>query len=258
MIGWRRHPDGAGVRDDAAPMLTVENLQVRYANDALGVNGVSLSVERGRVAALLGPNGAGKTTTVRAIGGFLRSEGARVTRGSVRLEGRDVTRFEPFATSALGVALVPERDKIFPTMSVRENLLALVGLPGRGTDRDEALESVYELFPILRKRSKQPAGLLSGGQQQMLAIARALLQKPKLLVLDEITLGLHHSLHAPLYDVVERISADGVAVLIVDESVGFALEAAHYCYILNAGVVADEGPPEKYKGNELLAAGYLS
>jgi branched-chain amino acid transport system ATP-binding protein len=250
-------PPSADAATGSTPALRATNLRVRYRGGAVGIQDVSFRIEQGQVVALLGPNGAGKTTSVRAVGGFVRTEGARVVNGSVELFGRDITNLEPHQTCALGIGLVPERVKVFANMTVAENLVSLGRLPERGRARDEAFEQVFTMFPILAQRRKQMAGRLSGGQQQMLAIARALLLEPRLLILDEMTLGLHHSLHPPLFEAVERVAANGVAVLIVDESAGFALQAASYCYLLNGGRVRTEGPAADFRGNELLAAGYV-
>jgi branched-chain amino acid transport system ATP-binding protein len=237
-------------------ILSAENLRVRYRNGALGILDVSFKVDEGQIVALFGPNGAGKTTSVRAVSGFLKTEGARVIGGRLELFGAKMTNKEPHEISRAGVAFVPERRKVFPNMSVMENLTALGTRPPRDR-RDEVYERVFALFPVLRERRKQLAGRLSGGQRQMLAIGRALVGDPKLLIIDEMTLGLHHSMHARLFDVVAQVAATGTAILIVDESTGFALKAASYCYLLNGGQVRDEGDVEKFRGNELLAAGYV-
>jgi branched-chain amino acid transport system ATP-binding protein len=234
--------------------LSAEGLKVRYRNGALGIVDVSLSVEVGQVVALFGPNGAGKTTTVNAISGFLRSEGARVVDGSVTVFGVDVTNKEPHFVHRLGLATVPERKKVFPALTVAENLRALGHLPSRQRRR-EVYDRLYALFPALAAKRSDLAGKLSGGQQQMLAIARSLVCEPK--IIDELTLGLHHSLHEPLFEVVSRIASEGTAVMLVDESTGFALEAADHCYRLGAGVVKDSGPSDCFRGSELLAAGYV-
>ena len=249
--------DGQNQVAQSLPALRASNLKVRYRNGALGVLDISFQVEQGQVVALLGPNGAGKTTSVRAVNGFLRTEGAKVIGGNVEFFGHDITNMEPHETGSLGMGFVPERVKVFTYMTVAENLVALGKLPPRGDRRERAMDRIFGLFPILADRRKQPAGQLSGGQQQMLAISRALLTEPRLLILDEMTLGLHHSLHPPLFDAVERIAADGVAVLIVDESAGFALQASSYCYLLNAGVVRHHGPSADFRGTELLAGGYV-
>ncbi|WAX59282.1 ABC transporter ATP-binding protein [Jatrophihabitans cynanchi] len=240
----------------APVVLSANSLRVRYRNGALGILDVSVEVKVGQVVALFGPNGAGKTTTVRAISGFLRSEGARVIDGSVSLMGRATTNMEPSRTARIGLAFVPERKKVFASLSVRENLEALGQLPPRA-ERAAAFQRVYDMFPILWERRRSQAGRLSGGQQQMLAIARGLLTDPRLLIIDEMTLGLHHSLHEPLFDAVREVAAQGTSVLLVDESTGFALDVADHCYLLSAGRTRMSGPAEEFRGSELLAAGYV-
>jgi branched-chain amino acid transport system ATP-binding protein len=237
-------------------MLEVEGIRVRYRNGALGIRDVSLAAAPGQVVALFGPNGAGKTTSVRAVSGFLRTEGARVISGHVRLFGRDVTNFEPHRMAKLGVAFVPERNKVFSRLSVGENLTAL-GVRQGAKKRAELTDEVFALFPVLAERRGELAGRLSGGQQQMLALARGLLMDPQLLIVDELTLGLHHSLHKPLFDAVARIASSGTAVIVVDESTGFALSAAEHCYLLNGGEVRASGPSSDFRDMELVAAGYV-
>jgi branched-chain amino acid transport system ATP-binding protein len=237
-------------------LLDVDHLRVRYRNGAIGISDVSLRVDAGQVVAVFGPNGAGKTSTVRGISGFLRTEGTRVVKGTVRFDGADVTNGEPHRQAKRGMAFVPERDKVFPTLTVVENLAALGVSPGSAR-RQQLQRDVFDLFPVLAERRKELAGRLSGGQRQVLALARAILSDPKLLIVDEMTLGLHHSLQPVLYDAVGAIVAAGTSLLLVDESTGFALELADYCYLLSAGVVADQGPADRFRGNELLAAGYL-
>jgi branched-chain amino acid transport system ATP-binding protein len=239
------------------PLLEVDDLSIRYKNGALGIQNVSFSVQPAQVVALLGAAGAGKTTTVRGISGFLRSEGAKAVTGSVRMSGRDITNWEPHKVCRLGVLAVPERGKIFANLSVAENLEALGAQLVKGQRRAEVEEMIHELFPVLAGVRRQLAGRLSGGQQQMLAIARALMSDPKLLIIDEMTLGLHPSLHGPLFDAVLRIAAAGSAVLIVDESTGHTLDVAQHCVLLKAGQVWASGPSEKFQGNELLVAGYV-
>lgn len=242
--------------DRTSPALEARNLRVRYANGALGIEDVSLRVEEGQITALFGSNGAGKTTSVRAVTGFLKTEGARVIAGTVHSFGLDLTNCEPSASAAVGVIQVPERNKVFVNLTVAENLVAIGKLPPK-TRRVEVYEHIHELFPILMERRKQLAGRLSGGQQQMLAIARALACEPKVLIVDEMTLGLHVSLHEPLFDVVKRVAASGTSVVIVDESTRFALEVADYCYLLNSGSIAAEGAVEVFRDTDVLASGYL-
>jgi branched-chain amino acid transport system ATP-binding protein len=237
-------------------LLSVDEMRVRYRNGAIGVSDVSLQVGPAQVVAIFGPNGAGKTSTVRGVGGFLKTEGARVVRGSVTFEGHKIHNFEPHHQAKLGIAFVPERDKVFPTLTVAENLLALGTLPAPAR-RKELQEFVFAMFPMLPERANEQAGRLSGGQRQMLALGRALMSDPKLLIVDEMTLGLHHSLQPLLHQAIRSIQVRGTAVLLVDESTGFALEACDYCYLLSAGEVVEQGSPERFRGNELLAAGYV-
>lgn len=243
-------------RTSREAVLVAENLKVRYANGALGITDVSLRVNAGEVVAMFGANGAGKTTTVRAIGGFTRSERARIIDGRVELFGRTTTNQEPFKTSRLGVGFIPERKKIFTTLSVRENLEALGRMPERHR-KAELLEQIHHMFPILRERANEQAGRLSGGQQQMLAIARAMLTEPKLLIVDEMTLGLHHSLQPPLFAAIREIAASGTAVLISDERTGFALDVADHCYLVRSGQTIVDGDAEEFRGKDLVAAGYV-
>jgi branched-chain amino acid transport system ATP-binding protein len=236
------------------PLLRGSNLQVRYRNGALGVHDVTLEVQPGQTVALLGPNGAGKSTTLRALSGHLSSEGTRVIQGTVQFDGRDVTNAEPHRVARLGMMLVPERRKVFPNLSVMENLLALGSSGGR--QQSSLLENVFELFPMLQQRRSEYAGRLSGGQQQMLAIGRSLMSEAKLLLLDELTLGLHVSLKPVLYDAVIKINERGTAVLVADESADFALSVCEYCYVIRDGLISKEGEPAHFELAE-LAAGYL-
>lgn len=236
-------------------ILSAQNLKIRYGNGALGILDVSLELNGGEVVVLFGPNGAGKTTTVRAITGFLRSERARIVSGSVELFGVNTTNSEPRVTTKAGVAFVPERHKVFASMSVKDNLDAVGRRAPRGR-RTELTEKIFALFPILAERQRSQAGYLSGGQQQMLAIARAMMCEAKVIVIDEMTLGLHPSVYAPLFDVVRTIANEGIGVVLVDESAQ-ALDVADRCYVLNGGRVRLSGPPETFAGREMLLAGYV-
>jgi len=238
------------------PVLRADGLRVRYRNGALGILDVSLEVGQGEIAALLGPNGAGKTTTARALSGFVRTEGAAVISGTVRLLGEDITGFEPHRPAARGLRLVPERRKIFPNLTVSENLQALGGT-ARGRARS-AMDRVFALFPDLANRTKELAGRLSGGQQQMLALARCLLSDPKVLLVDEMTLGLHHSLYPVLADAMRVVAQEGTAVVLIDENTAFALEVASYCYLISAGVVTDQGAAVEFTDNTRIAKSYTS
>ena len=237
-------------------MLEASGLRVRYRNGALGVLDVSLSAEPGKVVAVFGPNGAGKTTSVRACTGFLKSEGASVVAGHVRLDGRDMTGAEPHRFCRRGIFCIPERRKIFPHLTVADNLKAVRYLPARKA-RAEVQERIFTLFPMLNDLLGLQAGRLSGGQQQMLAIARGLMSEPRYLVIDEISLGLHVSVIRPLFEVLRTIAESGTAVLVVDETTDAALDVADHCYVLRSGRVVDEGSPDRFRGSELIAAGYV-
>ena len=229
-------------------MLEVRDIEVRYRNGALGVKNVSLVVEQGQVVALFGANGAGKTTTVRATSGFVRSEGAKLTRGSIVWNGTDMTNAEPHVFARVGVAVVPERKKVFPKLTVRENLSSM-GSAVTGRAHAQRLTHVLELFPAIATRLDEAAGRLSGGEQQMLAIGRALLRDPKVLIIDEMTLGLHPSIHVILFDAVRRIVEAGTSILLVDESMAFALKLADHCYVIRSGEIVDSGPAERFRAD---------
>lgn len=237
-------------------MLEATGLSVRYKNGALGISDVSIKIAPGEVVAMFGPNGAGKTTSVRACTGFLKMEGASVVAGRVRIGDEDMTNAQPHAFCKQGVFCIPERGKIFPHLTVAENLSAIRHLPPRH-ERASVQERIFELFPKLKDVLATQAGRLSGGEQQMLAIARALNARPRYLVVDEMSLGLHVSVIRPLFNVVREIANTGTAVLVVDESSDAALDVADRCYVLRSGHVVDEGPPERFRGNELIAAGYV-
>ena len=226
-------------------LLEAESIKVRYPNGALGVLDVSLAVEPGQVVALAGPNGAGKSTTLRAISGFARSEGARVIHGSIRVADRTMTNREPYEFSRCGVHCIPERTKVFPHLSVGENLFALGGLPPKG-ERTRLLREIEELFPPLASRRTQQAGRLSGGERQMLAIARGLMARPRLLAIDEMTLGIHPAVHTVLFDAIREIAAKGTAVLISDENIPLMLRLADVCYQVDSGNVTFVGTPADY------------
>jgi branched-chain amino acid transport system ATP-binding protein len=226
-----------------APILEVSNLRVHYGGiEAL--RGISLEVPAGQVVALIGANGAGKTTTLRAISKMLRPTG-----GSIRFAGEEVTRLPSHALVARGMAHAPEGRGIFLNLTVRENL----GL-GAYLRRDRAEiardeERAFALFPILAERRTQVAGTLSGGEQQMLAVARALMSRPRLMLLDEPSLGLAPQVVERIFGVLREVNEGGVALLVVEQNAHKALQLAHRAYVLETGTVAMQGT-----GKELLAS----
>ncbi len=220
----------------AAPLLRVEGLRAGYGPiDAL--HDVSLTVEPGEVVALIGANGAGKTTTLMTLSGVVKARA-----GAVEFDGHDLTRLPPHRIVRLGLAQSPEGRKIFPRLTVLENLQmgAFTRADRQGVADD--LERAFALFPILRERRSQPGGLLSGGQQQMLAIARALMARPKLLLLDEPSLGLAPQVVVQIFQVIQDLNARGVSVLLVEQNARMALKVAHRGYVLETGrvTVADK------------------
>ncbi|GAB4264172.1 MAG: ABC transporter ATP-binding protein [Deferrisomatales bacterium] len=232
-------------------MLTLEGLTVGYGKTAV-LRDVSLTVEAGRIVALLGSNGAGKSTVMRAVTGLLRP-----WRGSIRLGGEEIGGARPPAIVRRGLSLVPEGREVFAHLTVLENLRmgAYSRSDGDGVQRD--LETVFELFPILRERGRQKAGTLSGGEQQMLAIGRALMARPRVLLLDEPSLGLAPLLVREIFRVLQDIHARGTTVLLVEQNAHMALKVADYAYILETGRITHEGRPEELAGDPAVKKAYL-
>lgn len=231
-------------------LLDVQGLTVSYGA-VTAVRGVDLRVGVGETVAVLGANGAGKTSLLRAVSG-LEPIGA----GSVSFDGEDITGDRPERIARRGIAHVPDNRGIFPSLSVSENLrMGLYGAGREGSDDGEqAREDVLDLFPILRDRSGQTAGNLSGGQQQMLTIGRALLQDPRLLMLDEMSMGLAPSIVEDLFVVVRQLKERGIAVLLVEQFVGQAMGVADRVVVLEQGSVVAEGTPAELAGDDLAAA----
>jgi branched-chain amino acid transport system ATP-binding protein len=230
-----------GDRDPRPPLLTVDGVKVHYgAIQAL--KGVSLSVGQGEVVALIGANGAGKTSTLRAVSGMLKPSAGRITLG-----GQDITGMKAHQLVPRGMAHAPEGRGIFPNLTVQENL-DLGAYLRRDTDGIAAdQEKSFGLFPVLKERRKQLAGTLSGGEQQMLAIARALLSRPKLLLLDEPSLGLAPQVTETIFRTLREVNATGMSILLVEQNAHLALTLAHYGYVLETGEVVMAG-----KGKALL------
>ncbi|GIX13453.1 MAG: ABC transporter ATP-binding protein [Paracoccaceae bacterium] len=234
-------------------LLAVENLEVVYSRAITAVHGVSLSVPQGAIVAVLGTNGAGKSTTLRAISGFLGLDDARVTEGRIRFDGQDIANLPPHRTAAMGIALVPEREKVFPNLTVAENLAAVP------SPRPRALmDTVHDLFPRLAGLGRRTAGLLSGGERQMLAIAAGLMGAPRLLMVDELSLGLSPIATAELADSLRRIRRElGLTILLVEQSAAVALSIADHGYVLENGRVVLEGSAERLRGHPDVQEFYL-
>lgn len=229
-------------------MLTVDNISARYG-ESLGkvIRDVSLTVSEGEMVALIGPNGAGKTTTMRTITGQLHP-----VEGSIEFRGTDISEESPQRIVRRGISLVPEGRELFPHMSVEENLNVAADLMD-----DTDLSDVYELFPVLAERSNQTAYSLSGGEQQMLAIAQALITEPDLLLLDEPSLGLAPQLVDDVFDTVTSLSEQGVTVLVVEQQAKRALEVTDRAYVMQGGEIEFEGRSEEIIESDQLSESYL-
>jgi len=217
-------------------MLEVENLRVAYGA-ATALWDVSLKVGKGELVCVVGPNGAGKTTLIGTLAGLNRASSGRMV-----LDGNDVMRLAPHRFCAAGIAIVPESRRLFTGMTVLENLELGSFLPAARKRRHETLEQVCELFPAVRQKLAMPAGSLSGGQQQMVAIGRALMARPRLLLLDEPSLGLAPSIVMDMFDSIRRINAEGLTVLLVEQNVSMAMALATRAYVLEEGRIVMDGP----------------
>lgn len=246
-------------------LLEVKNLQVTYG-PIQGVKGIDLKVEKGSIVALLGANGAGKTSTLRSISGVVKKSG-----GSVIFDGEDISKSKAFAIASKGLTQSPEGRLIFVGLNVEDNLKAgAYSLKTKVVEKDgkkvkitasqqlkENLERVYRLFPILKERRKQQANTLSGGEQQMLAIGRALMASPKLLLLDEPSLGLAPLIIKDIFNTLKEIQKEGTTILIVEQNALATLKIADYAYVLELGIISLEGPANELINDKRLVEAYL-
>jgi branched-chain amino acid transport system ATP-binding protein len=232
-------------------MLELEDLRAGYGNiEAL--HGISLSVAEGEIVTLIGANGAGKTTTLMTISGCVRAR-----TGAIRFRGRDISGLPPHEIVALGLVQSPEGRKIFPRLTVAENL-EMGAFTRRDPDGIAADQNrVFELFPILGERRRQPGGTLSGGEQQMLAIARALMARPKLLLLDEPSLGLAPLVVSRIFEVIRELNREGATILLVEQNAQMALKAAHRGYVLETGTIAMADAADKLLADPRVRSAYL-
>ena len=239
-------------------MLALSNIEVVYDGVILVLKGVSLTAEEGHITTLLGANGAGKTTTLKAISGLLRTERGEVTKGSVELDGERLDRLLPYDVVKRGVVQVFEGRRVFENLTVEENLVA-----GAHSRRDYAavrggVDRVYTSFPVLKERRHQSAGYLSGGEQQMLVIGRALMSDPKVILLDEPSLGLAPMLVAEIFDVVRRLKEEqNLTVLLVEQNAALALDIADHGYVMENGRIVLEGPADSLRQNSDIKEFYL-
>jgi branched-chain amino acid transport system ATP-binding protein len=232
-------------------MLEVRELQVSYGQ-APALWGVTFELRQGELLCIVGPNGAGKTTLINTLAGVLRARGGRID-----FDGRDITALPPHRFCETGIALVPEGRRLFGSLSVLENLEIGSLLPAAKARRAQSLESVLALFPALKAKLAQAAGELSGGQQQMVAIGRALMARPRLLLLDEPSLGLSPLIVTEVFTAIRRVNAEGTAVLLVEQNVSMALRVADRAYVLEQGRMVAEGTPDDLMKRDEIRRAYL-
>lgn len=241
--------DGEGT----VPLLELDHVSVHYGN-VLALDDISLRVDEGSIVSLLGGNASGKTTTMKAILGV-----AGLSSGEVRIRGDRITRARTSDIIRRGVAMVPENRELFPRMSVEENLR--LGAYSRHAERstiEETLAYIYELFPRVKERRRQAAGTMSGGEQQMVAMGRALMSGPSLILMDEPSMGLAPALVKQSFELIQRIHAQGISMLVVEQNANMALSIADYGYVLQAGELVLEGPAGDLVRDERLRRAYLS
>ena len=235
-----------------SPLLRVRNIETYYG-PITAIRGISLDVEENHIVAVLGANGAGKTTILRTISGIMDPQ-----KGSATFDGQAIQKREPADIVSRGISHVPEGREIFPLLTVKENLMMGCFLRRDRANIARDLELVYDYFPVIEQRASQQAGQLSGGEQQMLAISRALMQQPRLLLLDEPSLGLSPRLVKEIFDIVRRLNEERrITILIVEQNANMALRVAHYGYVLEVGRIVMEDTSERLRGNKDIREFYL-
>ena len=232
-------------------LLEVQNLHVAYG-DAPAVWDANLDIGAGQIVSVVGPNGAGKSTLINAIAGILRPK-----QGQIRIEGSDIARIPGHRVCDHGIAIVPEGRRLFTHMTVLDNLELGSYRDAARDSREEGLEEVFSLFPILKERRNQISGAMSGGQQQMVAIGRALMARPRLLLMDEPSLGLSPAIVDDMFRIIRMINERGVAVLLVEQNINKALEVAHHAYVIEQGRIVTSGHPDALLNNPRIREAYL-
>lgn len=236
------------------PLLQVRQLEVVYNRVATAIQGVSLEVPEGKIVALVGTNGAGKTTILAAIAGFMRADDVQIPQGSICFDGTSIKGRRNYQISALGIGMVPEREKIFPTMTVEENL----GACRTSARSPMSRQDIFDLFPRLAERRRSVAGYLSGGERQMLAISMALLNRPRLLLIDEMSLGLAPVIVDQLQTVIRRLRDElGISFLVVEQNAATILDLADHIYVLENGRVVFDGSPGRLQAHQDFREFYL-
>ncbi len=240
------------------PMLRLDNLEVVYQQVITAIRGVSLQVDAGAIVALIGNNGAGKTTTLRAISGFIGLDDARCTDGTIRFKDAVIQNMAPHRIARKGIVLVPERDKIFESLTVQENLEVSVARKGREKERQRNIERVLTYFPPLVNLRPRQAGYLSGGERQMLTLAAALACDPELLLVDELSMGLAPLIVEELFGTLRLIRQEwGITVLLVEQNAKAALDIADHAYVIENGRVVLDGDPQRLKEHPDVQEFYL-
>ncbi len=242
-------------------MLSLNNIEVIYSNVILVLRGVSLEVPEGKIVALLGANGAGKSTTLKAISGLLHSQEGEVTRGSIEFEGKQIDRLPAEDIVRLGIVQVLEGRRLFQHLTVEENLIAgslALRESNNGAKSADGLERVYTYFPRLKHLRKRTSGYLSGGEQQMLVIGRGLMARPRLLLLDEPSMGLAPLLVREIFNVIRQVTTEeGIPILLVEQNARVALDVADFAYVMETGRVVLDGTAEELAENEDIKEFYL-
>jgi branched-chain amino acid transport system ATP-binding protein len=239
-------------------MLQVNNIEVVYMNIIQVLRGISLEVGEGRIVALLGANGAGKTTTLKAISGLLKTEQGEVTDGSIDFDGKRIDRFIPEAIAAMGISQVMEGRRVLGHLSVEENLLVFAYLRKDRRQVKKDIDMVFEYFPRIKNFRRRTSGYLSGGEQQMLVIGRALMARPKLMLLDEPSLGLAPLVVQEIYEIIHKINAEQrMAILLVEQNARAALSIADYAHVIENGRVVLSGPAEMLRDNDDVQEFYM-
>jgi branched-chain amino acid transport system ATP-binding protein len=239
-------------------MLSINNIEVVYDNVILVLKGVSLEVKSGSITTLLGANGAGKTTTLKAVSGVLRTERGEVTKGSISFDSTRIDGMRAFDVTRLGISQVFEGRRVFEHLTTEENLIAGAHTQRRASKVSEGIERVYAYFPILKNRRDQLAGYLSGGEQQMLVIGRALMSSPKVVLLDEPSLGLAPMLVEEIFGIVRRlVQQERLSVMLVEQNATMALEVADHGYVMEAGRIVLEGSVATLRDNSDIREFYL-
>ena len=230
-------------------MLKIDELKVSYGGIE-AVKGITFEVPDGKIVTLIGANGAGKSTTLRSIAGLVKP-----AHGRIHLQGEDITALSPDRIVSKGITLVPEGRHVFPDLTVLENLK--IGAYLRTDSLEDDIRWVYDLFPRLKERSWQAAGTLSGGEQQMLAVGRALMSRPKIMMMDEPSLGLAPLIVQGIFDIIKEINDQGVTILLVEQNANMALKIADYAYVLETGTITREGTGQELLNDESIKEAYL-